>query len=144
MTGEQYTHLYNFYTSALCRAVRILLVFCIGFLLLNQFTHHGALRFSLVILLWFTIIEIFFRYHVYRYHPNLPVSQNTTNNLLASCTSELLRAYISSPDVHYCLRRLIQRPQIHFLLEKLGITPADIVFVALEKQQVLNYTLDVA
>jgi len=143
MTGEQYTRLYNFYTSALCRAIRIFILFFIIFLLLAQISHHGTLKFSLFLLIWFTIIEIFFRYHIAHYHPSVPVSKNSTSNLLASCTAELLRIYISSPDVHYCIRRLSTCAQIHFLLEKLGIMPEEVIYVALEKLQVLNYSLEV-
>ncbi len=143
MTGEQYTRLYLFYTSALIRVIRLLIIFLIVFLLFSQVVHHASFKFPLFFLIWFTIIEFFFRYHLYHYHPTLSLSKNTQKNYLESCSSELLRVYLSSVDMQYCLKRLYTYPQIRFLLGKSGMTAADVPCISLQKDQIMTEATEI-
>ncbi|HUD44237.1 MAG TPA: ATP-dependent Clp protease ATP-binding subunit [Patescibacteria group bacterium] len=139
MNGEQYTKLRLFYTSALMRTVRLLYFFLLIALLVSQLDNHNSIKLPLFFLIWYFIVEVFFRFHVYRYHPSLNLNKNK-GNVLQSASSELLRVYLSSMNLHACLSHLYKYPQILFMLEKIGLTPKDMISVALEKEQVLTYS----
>ena len=142
MKSIAHTRLYLLYTSALVRAVRLLVIFLILFLLFYQFSHHLSVKLPLFFLIWYFIIEIFFHYSIYRYHPTLPLSKNN-KDLLESSSLDILRAYLAGIQLSDCLYYLYRFPQIVFILEKIGVVPKDIPSVAIDKKQVLEYAAEI-
>lgn len=138
MNGEQLVRLHIIYTSALFRSIRVVVLFVILFLFGFQKQYHASVYIPLFLLIWFLIVEIFFHFHVYRYHPTLPLSKNTDKKLLLSTSHDALRIILSSPTTQNAVAKLYYATNAASILEKVGVSPEEIAFVDVPMQNVLD------
>lgn len=141
INGKQYVLLQHIFSSALFRSVRLLFAFLIVIALINQLNNHESVKLPLFFLLWFSIIEIFFHYHVGRYHPTVSIAKKT-NELTDCATAQLLSVYLFCSNSQQVVQKLAKYQQIIFIMMKLGISLEEIPQVELDNMQTLQYAIE--
>src|SRR3989338_430640 len=142
-----YIKLYHFYTSALVRALRLLVFGSIIFLLYTAFPQGrfvlDAARQPLALLCLFFMVEIFFNYKVRRIPPTTQIGQNTGDSTL-SMSRPLASAYVLHASIEAMMHALLRNNQVQFLLERITIAMNELVVVDIQKEDVLQKAAELA
>jgi ATP-dependent Clp protease ATP-binding subunit ClpA len=133
----EYVTIINFYRSAFMRMVRILFLFFLTFWLYANYSHGLLIKFPLLFLSLFLMIELFYLYKIYRVIPKIDITKNNGQDLSKSCTRIVSIPMLAKDRMSQVIDVLIHSPQGQFILQKIPAEKKDIPLVEIQKQELL-------
>jgi ATP-dependent Clp protease ATP-binding subunit ClpC len=139
---EQHAFLFHLYRTALVRTFRALVLFFVVVLILADVQAGIFPKFSLFILIWFTIIEIFFHFKIAKTHPGSTVARVSKEKIKDAYTFQLLEAYVATHTITGFLKQLANLPQVRTLLEKIEVTLEELSDNDVTREQIGEYAVE--
>jgi ATP-dependent Clp protease ATP-binding subunit ClpC len=136
---QQYALLFHIYRTALVRTVRALILFFVVILIIADIQAGLFPRYPLFLLIWFTIIEIFFHFKIAKTHPIKTVTQVSNDSVKECFTFPLLEAYVSTHSTGAMLKQIAKLMQVRTLLEKSDIATNELSPGDVTKEQIGAY-----
>ena len=97
----------------------------------------------LMLLSFFIIFEIFFKYKVAKTNPKIDVVNNS-GNPLESFSLELLGIFETQPTSSQVIRKLMVLPQIKFIILKSDLNQEEVILIDGDKQALVQSAIDLA
>lgn len=118
--------IHYFYNSLLLQILRVVAIFSLSLLI---FSSVGAEQLPKLPILFLSLVlmhEIFFRFHVSRYHPKIPVSSNDEKDIVESFTLPAAELFIANRSSSAILPELLHKRAVQFILQKAHIDQKEI------------------
>ncbi|MEK7534127.1 MAG: ATP-dependent Clp protease ATP-binding subunit [Patescibacteria group bacterium] len=117
----EYAKIYYFYQILTIKALRVLLLVLLAWLVIITRS-----QIPIFILSLFLMLEVFFHFKIARLTPPLSVLQNDGKNIYDSFTLEALSIFVSSANINHLIKTLIRKKEIQFILQKGDFTEKEI------------------
>lgn len=137
---EDYAKIYSFYQTPLAKTIRLFLfVTLLWFYILAVLNISWFLPF--VLLSFFLILEIFFRFKIAKIMPSVSVDKNDGKAPYQSFTLPALALFIGNDKTSSIIKNLLGQEQIKFIIKKSDFGEKEITFAEVSKVDLANNAL---
>lgn len=137
-----YALLYHTYKLPVSRFFRIIFVLVMSGIIVANFLNHMFARGPLFFLSLFFISEVVYRFKVLKSTPKVTVAQNTGKDIYSSFSLQALDSFFFAHDIKGIVKNLLKTNSVRFVLYKANITPGELIFTEVSKDQIAQKAMD--
>lgn len=139
-----FVKLNHWYKSALMRTLRLLVIGLLLFLLISELLQSSVTPSLLILLNFFIMIEIFFRYKVSQYIPSVFLDKNDKKDIFQSFTMLALDGFINQSTAARIIDSLLKYESIKNFLYKADIQKEELKIIDIDKEKLAQHAFETA